>query len=292
MFRPSDCVGKTPMIGVSKKIFAKFETYNPSGSVKDRIAAYIINHAEEFGLIEPGDTLVEATSGNTGIAFALIAAERGYKMKIIMPSNMSEERKSMMRTLGAELIEVEAGDFDGAIALRDKLAEENGWFNTNQFHNRLNIECHALTTGVEIVEFLREHDLKPAAFVSGTGTGGTIMGVAKTLRAFYSDVKIVAIEPAESAVMSGGEPGLHGIQGIGDGSKFLVDLDKVDEIITVPTEVAKERARSLIKDNGILVGISSGANIYAAEQWKKQNNPDGVVITMLCDRGERYLSCL
>ena len=198
----------------------------------------------------------------------------------------------MMRTLGAELIEVEAGDFDGAIALRDKLAEENGWFNTNQFHNRLNIECHALTTGVEIVEFLREHDLKPAAFVSGTGTGGTIMGVAKTLRAFYSDVKIVAIEPAESAVMSGGEPGLHGIQGIGDGSKFLVDLDKVDEIITVPTEVAKERARSLIKDSGILVGISSGANIYAAEQWKKQNNPDGVVITMLCDRGERYLSCL
>ena len=159
MFRPSDCVGKTPMIGVGKKIFAKFETYNPSGSVKDRIAAYIINSAEELGLIETGDTLVEATSGNTGIAFALIAAEMGYKMKIIMPSNMSEERKSMMRTLGAELIEVEAGDFDGAIALRDKLAEENGWFNTNQFHNPLNIQCHALTTGAEIVEFLRENDL-------------------------------------------------------------------------------------------------------------------------------------
>ena len=292
MLRPSDCVGNTPMIGVGKKIFAKFETYNPSGSVKDRIAAYIINSAEELGLIETGDTLVEATSGNTGIAFALIAAERGYKMKIIMPSNMSEERKSMMRTLGAELIEVEAGDFDGAIALRDKLAEENGWFNTNQFHNPLNIQCHALTTGAEIVEFLRENDLKPSAFVSGTGTGGTIMGVAKTLRAFYPDVKIVAIEPAESAVMSGGEPGLHGIQGIGDGSKFLVDLDKVDEIITVPTEVAKERARQLIKNSGILVGISSGANVYAAEQWESQNNPDGVIITMLCDRGERYLSCI
>ena len=292
MFRPSDCVGKTPMIGVGKKIFAKFETYNPSGSVKDRIAAYIINNAEDLGLIETGDTLVEATSGNTGIAFALIAAERGYKMKIIMPSNMSEERKSMMRTLGAELIEVEAGDFDGAIALRDKLAEENGWFNTNQFHNPLNIQCHALTTGAEIVEFLRENDLKPSAFVSGTGTGGTIMGVAKTLRAFYPDVKIVAIAPAESAVMSGGEPGLHGIQGIGDGSKFLVDLDKVDEIVTVPTEVAKERARQLIKNSGILVGISSGANVYAAEQWESQNNPDGVIITMLCDRGERYLSCI
>ena len=292
MFRPSDCVGKTPMIGVGKKIFAKFETYNPSGSVKDRIAAYIINNAEDLGLIETGDTLVEATSGNTGIAFALIAAERGYKMKIIMPSNMSEERKSMMRTLGAELIEVEAGDFDGAIALRDKLAEENGWFNTNQFHNPLNIQCHALTTGAEIVEFLRENDLKPSAFVSGTGTGGTIMGVAKTLRAFYPDVKIVAIEPAESAVMSGGEPGLHGIQGIGDGSKFLVDLDKVEEIITVPTEVEKERARQLIKNSGILVGISSGANVYAAEQWESQNNPDGVIITMLCDRGERYLSCI
>jgi cysteine synthase A len=292
MLRPSDCVGNTPMIGVGKKIFAKFETYNPSGSVKDRIAAYIINSAEELGLIETGDTLVEATSGNTGIAFALIAAERGYKMKIIMPSNMSEERKSMMRTLGAELIEVEAGDFDGAIALRDKLAEENGWFNTNQFHNPLNIQCHALTTGVEIVEFLKENDLKPSAFVSGTGTGGTIMGVAKTLRAFYPDVKVVAIEPAESAVMSGGEPGLHGIQGIGDGSKFLVDLDKVDEIIAVPTEVAKERARSLIREEGILVGISSGANIHAAERWLERNDSEGVVITMLCDRGERYLSCL
>ncbi len=292
MFKPSNFVGNTPLLQVSEKIFAKFETYSPSGSVKDRIAVYILNHAEKNGLLKPGDTLVEATSGNTGIAFALMSAERGYNIKIVMPCNMSDERKSMLRMLGAELIEVGEGDFDGAIALRDKLAEENGWFNTNQFHNPLNIECHAKTTGKEIVNHLSELRREPAAFVSGTGTGGTIMGVAKTMREYYPNTKIIAVEPAESAVMSGGKPGLHGIQGIGDGSKFLVDLNKVDEIIPVPTEVAKERARSLIRESGMLVGISSGANVYAAEQWIKQNDPKGVVITMLCDRGERYLSCI
>ena len=292
MFKPSDFVGNTPLLQVSEKIYAKFETYSPSGSVKDRIAVYILDHAEKNGLLKAGDTLVEATSGNTGIAFALLAAERGYKIKIIMPSNMSDERKCMLRMLGAELIEVGEGDFDGAIALRDELAAKNGWFNTNQFHNPLNIECHAKTTGMEIVQHLKKLGKNPAAFVSGTGTGGTIMGVALTLRSFYPNIKIIAVEPAESPVMSGGEPGLHGIQGIGDGSKFLVDLNKIDEIIAVPTETAKERMRSLIRGSGILVGISSGANVYAAEQWVSQNNPKDLVITMLCDRGERYLSCV
>ena len=292
MSRPSDHVGNTPLLEVSNRLYAKFETYSPSGSVKDRLAKYILDDAERRGDLRPGDTLIEATSGNTGIAFALLAAERGYNINIVMPCNMSEERKQMMKTLGAELIEVEAGDFDGAIALRDKLAKENGWYNTNQFHNPLNVECHYHTTGEEIISACSMMQTKPAAFVSGTGTGGTIMGVARKLREFFPDVKIVAVEPAESPVMSGGEPGLHGIQGIGDGSKFLVDLDHVDEVITVPTETAKRRARELIRENGMLVGISSGANVFAAEKWIEENKFDGVVFTMLCDRGERYLSCI
>ena len=290
--RPSDFVGNTPFLQISNRIFAKFETYSPSGSVKDRLAKYILDDAERRCLLKPGDMLVEATSGNTGIAFALLAAERGYRIKIIMPSNMSNERKHMLRMLGAELIEVGEGDFDEAIALRDKLASENDWFNTNQFHNPLNIECHFNTTGFEILGHLIAMKQTPAAFVSGTGTGGTIMGVAKRLRGIYPDVKIIAVEPAESPVMSGGEPGLHGIQGIGDGSKFLVDLNQIDEVITVPTEIAKQRTRELIKENGMLVGISSGANVYAAEQWEARNHSKGVIITMLCDRGERYLSCI
>ena len=292
MSRPSDHVGNTPLLKVEEGIYGKFETYSPSGSVKDRLAKYILDAAENAGQIKTGDTLVEATSGNTGIAFALLAAERGYDMKIVMPCNMSEERKQMMTTLGAELIEVDAGDFDGAIALRDRLAEENGWYNTNQFNNPLNIECHYHTTGEEIVQACRSMNTKPAAFVSGTGTGGTIMGVAAKLRENYPDVKIIAVEPAESPVMSGGEPGLHGIQGIGDGSKFLVDLEEVDEIVVIPTESAKQRARELIKQKGMLVGISSGANVLACEKWASENEFDGVIFTMLCDRGERYLSCI
>lgn len=149
--RPSDTVGHTPLLKVSEKLYAKFETVNPSGSIKDRIATYIINDAEKNNLIKKGDTIVEATSGNTGIAFAFIGAERGYKVKIIMPANMSEERKQMMRLFGAEIIEVPDGDFDGAIELRDELTAVNGWFNPNQFHNPLNMECHERTTGVEII---------------------------------------------------------------------------------------------------------------------------------------------
>ncbi|MBP04559.1 MAG: cysteine synthase A [Euryarchaeota archaeon] len=292
MTRPSDHVGNTPLLQVSENLYGKFETYSPSGSVKDRLAKYILDDAELKGEISQGDTLIEATSGNTGIAFALLAAERGYNIKIVMPCNMSEERKQMMTTLGAELIEVGPGAFDEAIALRDQLAEKNGWYNTNQFGNPLNIECHYQTTGEEIVQACKSMNTEPAAFVSGTGTGGTIMGVAKKLREHYPNVKIIAVEPAESPVMSGGEPGLHGIQGIGDGSKFLVDLKEIDEIIVIPTESAKQRARELIKQNGMLVGISSGANVLACEKWISDNDFEGTVFTMLCDRGERYLSCI
>jgi cysteine synthase A len=289
MLKLSEKVGQTPLIKISEKIYAKFEGSNPSGSIKDRMATYIINHAEENNLIKKGDTIIEATSGNSGIAFAFLAAERGYHCKIVMPRNMSEERKQMLRLYGAELIEVDDGKFDDAIALRDKLSIENGWFNPKQFNNPLNIEAHQKTTAVEL---LHQHTEEISAFIDGTGTGGTLMGISSILKNHHPEIKTVAVEPAESPVMSGGEPGLHGIQGIGDGSKFLVDLNKVDEIIIISTEEAKERARALAKEKGLLVGISSGANILAAERFVEKYQPKGNVITILCDRGERYLSCL
>jgi cysteine synthase A len=284
----SQSVGRTPLIKISERIFAKFEGQNPSGSIKDRMATYIINHAESNGLIKRGDTIIEATSGNSGIAFAFLAAERGYKCIIVMPKNMSEERKQMLRLYGAELIEVEDGKFDDAIALRDKLAKEMGYFNPNQFHNPLNIEAHQKGTAVEI---LHQHTNKISAFIDGTGTGGTIMGISSVLRQYHPDMKVVAVEPAESPVMSGGQPGLHGIQGIGDGSKFMVDLKEVDDIIIISTEEAKSKARELAK-RGLFVGISSGANILASERLlEKYPDMEGNIITILCDRGERYLSC-
>ena len=288
----SRMIGNTPMIKISDKIYAKGEIFNPTGSIKDRPASYILNHAELMGELNSGDTIIEATSGNMGISFAWLAAERGYKCKIVMPSNMSEERKQMLRLYGAELIEVDEGDFDGAIKLRDELAEKNGWFNCNQFDNPLNIKAHAEGTAREIIDFFDKPDTFLQAVVTGTGTGGTLMGCKETLDNRYPMIKMIAVEPEESPVMSGGEPGLHGIQGIGDGSKFLVDMNKVSEVLTVSTEEAKERARRLAREVGIFVGISAGANILAAERWVEENKPNGCVVTFLCDRGERYLSCL
>ena len=288
----SRMIGNTPMIKISDKIYAKAEIFNPTGSIKDRPASFILNHAELMGKLKSGDTIIEATSGNMGISFAWLAAERGYKCKIVMPSNMSEERKQMLRLYGAELIEVEAGDFDGAIKLRDELSEKNGWFNCNQFDNPLNIKAHAEGTAHEIIDFFESSNTFLQAVVTGTGTGGTLMGCKETLDRKYPMIKMIAVEPEESPVMSGGEPGLHGIQGIGDGSKFLVDMNEVSEVLTVSTEEAKERARRLAIEVGIFVGISAGANILAAERWVKENKPSGCVVTFLCDRGERYLSCL
>ncbi len=294
--------GNTPLIPITLgklTVWGKAEFMNPSGSVKDRMATYIINDAEKRGLIKKGDTLCEATSGNSGIAFSMIAAERGYKMKIIMPSNMSEERKQMFKYYGAELIQVEEGDFDGAIEMRDDLCKAKEWFNCNQFHNPLNIEAHYQTTGPEIFEdwslpkergSYRRNDF-PAVFVAGTGTGGTLMGTRKFLKEKWENIKIVAVEPEESPVMSGGEPGLHGIQGIGDGSKFLVDLDCVDEVKTVHTNCAKKIARHLALRYGLFVGISAGSNVKAAFEWLRDND-ETEAITILCDRGDRYLSCL
>lgn len=290
--RLSKNIGRTPLIKISEKIYAKAELFNPTGSIKDRPASYIIDDAEERGVLKKGDTIIEATSGNMGVSFAWLAAERGYKCIIVMPSNMSLERKQTLLLYGAELIEVDAGDFDGAIRLRDELADKNGWFNCNQFGNPLNIESHIEGTAVELLYQCESNQIKPSALISGTGTGGTIMGVGPTLKGYYYDMDIVAVEPAESPVMSGGEPGLHGIQGIGDGSKFLVDLTIVDEIITISTNEAKDRARRLAKEMGIFVGISAGSNILAAEKYVEKHNPEEPVITFLCDRGDRYFSCL
>ena len=296
----SGYVGKTPLIPITLgnlTVWGKCEFMNPGGSVKDRMATHILNNAEKNKLIKKGDTLCEATSGNTGIAFAMLASERGYKMKIIMPSNMSEERKAMMKFYGAELIQVEEGDFDGAIEMRDDLCKAKGWFNCNQFHNRLNIEAHYKNTGPEIwsqytgTDMISYHRDKIDAFVAGTGTGGTIMGCGMYLKEKNPKIKIVAVEPAESAVMSGGEPGLHGIQGIGDGSKFLVDLDFIDDIRTVKTDCAKTIAKYLALKKGLFVGISAGANVKAAFEWLRDNDKTNAV-TILCDRGERYFSCL
>ena len=281
-------VGKTPLIQLSDKLYAKYEALNPGGSIKDRPVKYILDHMD----LNKDDTIVEATSGNTGISLAMMCAERGYKCVIVMPSDMSIERKKMMKFFGAEIIEVDEGDFDGAIFYKECLAETDGYKELNQFSNPLNIECHYHTTFVEIMNDyqLLEEDI--SAFILGTGTGGTLMGLQKGVEKSNMDTKIVAVEPLESPVMSGGEKGLHGIQGIGDGSKFLVDLDKVDEVITISTEEAKERALRLAKENGLFVGISAGANVLASERWIEQNKPDGVVVTILCDRGERYFSLL
>ena len=243
-------VGNTPLIQLSDKLYAKYEAVNPGGSIKDRPVKYILDRYEKDGIIKKGDTIVEATSGNTGISLAMMCAERGLNCKIVMPCDMSEERKKMMKFFGAEIIEVDEGDFDGAIFYKECLAETDGYKELNQFNNDLNIECHYKTTfneiNVDINKLIKYPEAffpenKISAFVLGTGTGGTLMGLQKGVEENNMDTKIVAVEPLESPVMSGGEKGLHGIQGIGDGSKFLVDLDKVDEVITISTEEAKER---------------------------------------------------
>jgi len=290
----SNYIGNTPLIPIkfgNSTVWGKAELMNPGGSVKDRMATFILNNAEKRGLISSGDTLIEATSGNTGISFAMLAAERGYKMIIVMPCNMSEERKKIFKFYGAELIEVNEGDFDNAILLRDQMAEKHGYFNCNQFHNPLNIQAHYEATGPEIYQqFMTHQSCTPDALILGTGTGGTIMGTGKYLREQWPDIKVIAVEPAESPVMSGGESGIHGIQGIGDGSKFLVDLNFVDEVVTVSTADASQFAKQLAT-RGFFVGISAGANVLAAKRWLNDNNMKNA-ITVLCDRGERYFSCL
>jgi len=279
-----DLVGNTPIVELKSNIFAKLETFNLSGSIKDRIVLYILNNAERKGLINENTVLVEATSGNTGIALSLLGAVKGYKVKIIMPINMSEERKELMRLHGADIIEVGPNDFPAAIALRDKLVRDNNdWWSLNQFENPLNIECHEKTTAREIIrQIFIDRRKEPEVLICGAGTGGTIMGVGRALKRINKDIRVIQVKPAEDALN-------HGIQGIGDGGDYLVDPDFIDEIIYIKTDDAIEKAKELSL-NGLLVGISSGANILAAEQCAETHKGPGAIITFLYDRGERYLS--
>ena len=279
-------VGNTPLVKISDKLYAKLETYNPTGSIKDRIAYYILSKAEWRKEIKPTDTIVEATSGNTGIAFAMIGAVKGYKVQIIMPCNMSEERKQMMKLYGAEVIEVGPSDFKGAIQLREEMTAQDGYWSPRQFENLDNIECHAETTAREIIKQLFVQEQKNiGALICGAGTGGTIMGCHKTLSKLDATMKTVLVQPEEDAQT-------HGIQGINDGADFLVDRSILSDEIKISTQDATNRARRLAKESGYLVGISAGANILGAERWLEQNEINGAAITFLCDRGERYMTLL
>ena len=273
-------IGNTPLVKINEKVWAKLETFNLTGSIKDRIISFMLRKALEHNEIPENATLIEASSGNTGIALSAIGTALGYKVKIIMPENMSAERKQMMRTFGAEIIEVGASDFDAAIMIREGLllAHKNYW-SPRQFENENNIVCHQTHLAQEIDEQLPDYW---DAFIAGSGTGGTIMGISHYLDENDMETKVVLVTPEEDAKE-------HGIQGINDGADFLVFRPAVDEEIKVSTQDAKQRALRLAKENGLFVGISSGANVLAAERWVDKTRLGGVVVTILCDRGERYL---
>jgi len=273
----------TPLLKISNRIYAKLETYQPTGSVKDRMVQYIVDEAVKTGKIIPGKTeIYEATSGNTGIALSAAAARLGCKCFIIMPKNMSIERRKMMKAFGAEIIFVEDNAFKEAIEIRDELVKKyNGW-SPNQFENPLNVECHYLQTGPEIHNQVKELGLEWDAYLHGSGTGGTMMGMKKYIDENVPSVKCVLTQPAEDNAS-------HGIQGINDGADFLLNPEMMDEFIYVKTEDAIKRMKDFAKETGLLVGISSGANILSAERYIDMHDPEGIVVTMLCDRGERYL---
>jgi cysteine synthase A len=293
MSNSSNLIGNTPMINIDPYIWAKAEFLNPGGSIKDRPINFILQKMISEGQVKEGDTIIEATSGNTGISLSMLCAENGLNCKIVMPRNMSVERKRIICGYGAQLIEVDDGNFDAAIALRDQYCREKGWKTTNQFHSQLNIQSHQIT-GAEIVKNCQDLSIQPIAFIAGTGTGGTLMGASSTIKESFPNCKIVAVEPSESPVMSGGSPGIHGIQGIGDGSKFLVDLEKLDKIVLVSTEESIQMSLWLARNRGTFVGFSAAANFIASRKMRDELNPkEGeAIITILCDRGERYTSIL
>ena len=276
--------GQTPLIPISGGlIWAKLETHNRTGSIKDRMIEYIMNVALQYKQVKPGiTTIVEATSGNTGISLASYAASLGCPCKIIMPQNMSQQRKDMMTAFGAEIIETGDNDFLGAISIRNEMSKEENVFSPMQFSNPLNVDCHYNTTAPEIYDQCMDMMLDWRTFVHGSGTGGTMMGVKKYIDDNNLDIRCVLTQPEE-------DNGSHGIQGINDGADFLLDRELMNWIETVKTEDAITRMKQFWRETGILVGISSGANILAAENYLKTFNPSGIIITVLCDRGERYL---
>lgn len=290
-------IGNTPVVKLrnvvdedAADIYVKLEYQNPGGSVKDRIALAMIEKAEREGKIQPGDTIVEPTSGNTGIGLAFVCAAKGYNAVFTMPETMSQERRNLLKAYGAELVLTPGSEaMKGAIKKAKELKEEHGYFEPQQFENLANPEIHELTTGPELVDQFEGKQID--AFLAGVGTGGTLSGVGNVLRKEYPNVEIVAIEPEASPVLSGGEPGPHKLQGLGAG--FVPDTlntDIYDSIIKVGNDTAMDMARRVAKEEGILAGISSGAAIYAAIQKAKELGKGKTVVTVLPSNGERYLS--
>jgi len=292
-----DLIGQTPIVKLNKlqnensaDIYLKLEYFNPGSSVKDRIALAMIEAAEKNGTLKPGDTIIEPTSGNTGIGLAMVAAAKGYKSILVMPETMSLERRNLLRAYGAELVLTPGPEgMKGAIAKATELSKEKGYFIPQQFENEANPEVHRNTTGPEIVEAFGDEGLD--AFVAGIGTGGTITGAGEVLREKFPDIKIYAVEPADSPVLSGGIPGPHKIQGIGAGFiPSILNTDLYDEIIQVNTEESFDYARRAAKEEGILGGISSGGAIAAAIKVADKLGKGKKVLAIIPSNGERYLS--
>ena len=286
-------IGHTPMLDLSRlgngDVFAKGEYLNPGGSIKDRVALHVVEQSEKSGKLKPGQMIVEASSGNTGIGFAFVGVRKGYRVMILMPEDMSEERKKIIRALGAELLLTPASEgITGAVKrVKEMAGADPNIFVPDQFANPLNPETHYLSTGPEIWEQMEGN---VDAFVAGVGSGGTLAGVGKFLKE-KGDIVLAAVEPKNAAALLGHEPGLHQIQGIGDGFiPAVLDTSIIDRVITVTDEDAIDVTRRLARLEGALVGTSSGANVWAALQMTKELGPGKTVVTVLPDRVERYFS--
>ncbi|MDV2686777.1 cysteine synthase A [Alkalihalophilus sp. As8PL] len=292
----TELIGHTPLVKLNRlvtdkhaDVYLKLEFMNPGSSVKDRIGLAMIEAAEKDGTLKAGDTIVEPTSGNTGIGLAMVAAAKGYKTKLVMPETMSMERRNLLRAYGAELVLTPGPEgMGGAIRKATELSKENGYFMPQQFENEANPKIHRETTGKELLE---QADGQLDGFVSGIGTGGTITGAGGFLKEHFPNLRIAAVEPQDSPILSGGNPGPHKIQGIGAGFvPDILDTKVYDEVIQVSTEQAFEYARRAAKEEGILGGISSGAAIYAALQLAEKLGPGKKVVAIIPSNGERYLS--
>ena len=293
---PLELIGSTAVVRLNRlhepgyaRVWAKLESMNPGGSVKDRICLSMIEAAESEGRLRPGDTIIEPTSGNTGIGLALVAAVKGYKLILTMPDTMSEERRSLLTAYGATLVLTsDTRGMHGAIKKAEEILAENPhYFMPQQFRNPANPEMHRRTTARELLEQFPRLD----AFVAGVGTGGTVTGVGEVLKRERPGVRVYAVEPAASPVLSGGEQGYHRIQGIGAGFvPEVLNTSVYDDVLTVTDEDAALQTRRLAREEGILVGISSGANCAAALRVAREFGPEGVVVTVFCDTGERYLT--